>query len=83
MSDNKKEKTPEELKKEQEQAAAALETLLNQNKPKNLREGLGSGLSNVLAGAIGAAGVAVITPTAGFAVGLRGGGIIGKSSVYG
>lgn len=71
-------KSPEDLKKEQELAKAQLEAILNQTKPKNLREGLGSGVNNILTGAVGAAGVAVIAPTMGFAAGLKHGGILGK-----
>jgi DnaJ-domain-containing protein 1 len=70
-------KTKEELEKEQQEAKEKLDALLNQSKPKNLRQGVGNGVNNILAGAIGGAGVAVLAPTMGLAVGLRGGGIIG------
>lgn len=72
-------KTQEELKAEQQEAQAKLEALLKQSKPKNLREGVGSGVNNILAGALGGAGVAVLAPTMGFAVGLQNGGLIGAS----
>ena len=70
-------KSKEELKKEQQEAQAQLEALLNQTKPKNFRQGVSTGVNNILAGAIGAAGVAVIAPTLGFATGLKQGGILG------
>ena len=70
-------KSKEELQKEQEEAKKQVEALLNASKPKNLREGVGHGVSNILAGAVGGAGVAVLAPTMGLAVGLQGGGIIG------
>ena len=70
-------KSTEELKKEQEEAQAKLEALMSLTKPKNLREGVGAGVNNVLAGAIGGAGVAVIAPTMGFAAGMKNGGLIG------
>ena len=40
-------------------------------------EGLKSGVGNILGGALGAVGVAVVAPVAGGAMGLRGGGLIG------
>lgn len=45
-----------EKKREQEEAMAELEDYLNQTRPKNLMEGVQSGLGNVLDGALGAAG---------------------------
>lgn len=70
-------KTREELKKEHNEAQAKLDALLNQTKPKNLRQGIGTGVNNILSGAIGGAGVAVLAPTMGFASGLKNGGIVG------
>lgn len=70
-------KSPEELQKEQEEAKAQLESMFAQSKPKNLAQGVGSGVSNILAGAVGGAGVAVLAPTAGLAMGLQNGGLIG------
>ena len=72
-------KSQDDLKKEQEEAKAKLDALLNQTKPKNLRQGLGTGVNNVIAGAVGGAGVAVIAPTLGFAAGLKNGGILGAA----
>ena len=62
-------KSEEQLKKEQAEAQAQLEALLSKSRPKNLREGVGAGVSNILAGAIGGAGVAVLAPTMGLAAG--------------
>jgi hypothetical protein len=45
--------------------------------PKNLQQGLSSGVSQIVAGAIGAAGVAVVAPVAGLSIGLARGGLIG------
>lgn len=69
--------TAEEQQREREEAKQQLENLLNTSRPKNLGEGVSGGLSNIVAGAVGAAGVAVLLPTIGLATGLRGGGIIG------
>jgi hypothetical protein len=48
-----------------------------QSRPKNLREGTASGVSNIVGGAVGAVGVAVLVPTLGLGVGLKNGGIVG------
>ena len=70
-------KTPEELKKEQAEAKAQLDAMFAQSKPKNLAQGVGTGISNIVSGAVGGAGVAVMAPTAGLAMGMQNGGIIG------
>lgn len=70
-------KTPEELKKEQEEAKAQLEAMFAQSKPKNLAQGVGTGVSNIVSGAVGGVGVAVLAPTAGLAMGMQNGGILG------
>lgn len=70
-------KSKEQLEKEQKEAQEKLEQLLSTSRPKNLRQGVSGGVSNILTGALGAAGVAVLAPTMGFAMGLRGGGIVG------
>lgn len=70
-------KSKEELEKEQQQAKEQLEQLLQAGRPKNFRQGAATGVSNILAGALGGAGVAVLGPTAGLAMGLQKGGIIG------
>jgi hypothetical protein len=70
-------KTKEELEKEQQEAKEQLSQIMKTSKPKNLGQGLGRGVSNILAGAVGGVGIAVVAPTMGLAVGARGGGIIG------
>lgn len=70
-------KTPEELKKEQAEAKAQLDAMFAQSKPKNLAQGVGTGVSNIVSGAVGGVGVAVMAPTAGLAMGMKNGGIIG------
>ena len=70
-------KSKEELEKEQQEAKEQLEQLLKAGRPKNFREGAATGVSNILAGALGGAGVAVLGPTAGFAMGLQKGGLVG------
>lgn len=67
----------EQAKKDQQAAQEQINALLNQTRPKNLGEGLKSGVGNILGGALGAVGVAVVAPVAGGAMGLRGGGLIG------
>lgn len=71
--------TKEEQERERDEAKVQLEELLNTSRPKNLAQGVGGGVSNIVAGAVGAAGVAVLLPTIGLASGLRGGGIIGAA----
>ena len=39
--------------KEQQEAKEKLDAMLQQNKPKNLRQGVGTGVNNIVAGAIG------------------------------
>jgi hypothetical protein len=70
-------KSKAELEKEQKEAKDKLDALLSASKPKNLRDGVGHGVNNILAGAVGGAGVAVLAPTMGLAMGLKSGGIIG------
>ena len=70
-------KTPEELKKEQAEAKAQLDAMFAQSKPKNLAQGVGTGVSNIISGAVGGVGVAVLAPTAGLAMGMQNGGLIG------
>lgn len=70
-------KTPEELQREREEAQKQLEQMLSASRPKGLKEGLTSGTSNIVQGAVGAAGIAVIAPTMGLAVGLQRGGLVG------
>ena len=53
-------KKKEELEAERAEAQKQLEQILSSSRPKNLGEGLSSGLSNIVAGAVGAAGVAVL-----------------------
>jgi len=70
-------KAAAKIEKEREEASAQLESILSTSRPKNLQQGLGRGVGNIVAGAVGAAGVAVILPTAGLAMGMRQGGILG------
>lgn len=56
-------KSKEQLEKEQQEAKEKLEQMMAASRPKNFREGVGGGVSNILAGAVGAAGVAVVAPT--------------------
>lgn len=56
-------KSPEEIQAERDQAKDQLEEILKQSRPKNVQQGVTSGVGNVLAGAVGAAGVAVLMPT--------------------
>ncbi len=69
------EKTAEQI--EQEEALKQLNAFLDASRPKDLREGLGSGLSNIVQGALGAVGIAVLAPTLGLAVGATQGGFFG------
>lgn len=68
-----------EKKREQEEAMAELEDYLNQTRPKNLMEGVQSGLGNVLDGALGAAGSLVLMPVVGVTRGYQKGGILGST----
>jgi DnaJ domain len=70
-------KTSEELAVERAAAQEQIDAILSTSRPKNLAEGVGTGIGNIVSGAVGAAGVAVLAPTLGLAIGLRGGGIIG------
>jgi hypothetical protein len=67
----------EKKKKEQAEALEQLNGMLDQTRPKNLGQGLTSGVSNIVGGALGAVGVAIAAPMLGGAMGLRGGGILG------
>ena len=55
-------KSEAELEAERKAAQEKLEGILNTTRPKNLREGVGTGVSNIVSGALGAAGVAVLLP---------------------
>jgi hypothetical protein len=72
-----KKKSKEDLEKEQQQAKEQLEQILKSSQPKNARQGLTNGVNNVLAGAIGGVGIAVLAPTVGLGAGLKQGGILG------
>jgi hypothetical protein len=54
-----------------------LEQILAPSRPKNVAEGVSIGVSNIVAGAVGAIGVAVVVPTLGLVAGARQGGIVG------
>jgi len=64
-------------KRKQEEAKQQVETILDASRPKNLAQGVTSGVGNILVGAIGSVGCAVLLPTTGLIAGLKGGGIIG------
>ena len=66
-------------KKEQEAAAAELEAYLNKTRPKNLAEGVTSGVENVIQGAVGVVGSVVLTPVVGLAAGYKQAGILGSA----
>ena len=70
-------KSKEQLQKEQQEAKEALDEILKQSKPKNFREGARKGFNNVMAGALGGVGVAVLAPTVGLGIGMEKGGILG------
>lgn len=71
------EKSVDELRKERDEASENLKLLLNRTRPKGLKDGLTTGTSNIVQGAVGAAGLAVIGPTVGLAMGLKHGGLLG------
>lgn len=65
---------------EREQAMESLNSILKSGKgtkPRNFRSGLGHGISNIVGGAVGAVGVAVLAPTVGVAQGAKNGGLLG------
>eukprot|EP01083_Nonionella_stella_P106417 307135_1 len=64
-------------KKEQEESAAELEAYLNRSRPRNLVEGVTTGIGSVLQGAIGGVGTIVLTPVVGMAGGYKSIGILG------
>ena len=64
-------------KKEAEEASKQLEAILASSRPKNAVEGVTSGVSNIVAGAVGAVGVAILAPTVGLAAGTRSAGLLG------
>mmetsp|Transcript_35168 Transcript_35168/g.73237 ORF Transcript_35168/g.73237 Transcript_35168/m.73237 type:complete len:540 (-) Transcript_35168:1168-2787(-) len=70
-------KSKEELELEQKEAKEKLEAILSSTAPKNLREGVSSGVSNIVKGAVGGAGVLVLLPIMGGAVGAKQAGIVG------
>ena len=67
----------QQQRREREQAAQQLEHILNQTRPKGLGQGVVTGVNNILKGAVGAAGFAVLGPTLGCAVGMKNAGILG------
>jgi hypothetical protein len=71
------EKTAIQLKKERDEATKQLQAVLDASRPKGLKQGVASGCGNIVQGAVGAAGFAVIGPTMGLAVGLKQGGLLG------
>lgn len=67
----------EQKKQEAEAAAAQINEILSQSRPKNAVAGVGNGVSNIVAGAVGAVGVIILAPTIGAAAGTKSGGIVG------
>jgi hypothetical protein len=65
------------MKEQQNQAGTELENLLSSVRPKNLTEGVTTGVGNILDGVIGGVGILVLGPTAGLAMGCQTGGIVG------
>jgi DnaJ domain len=70
-------KSVDELKKERQEAQEQLEELLHTGRPRNLGEGVVNGVSTIVAGAVGAAGIAVMAPAMGLVAGTSAGGIVG------
>eukprot|EP00586_Coscinodiscus_wailesii_P023466 CAMPEP_0172519720 /NCGR_PEP_ID=MMETSP1066-20121228/291584_1 /TAXON_ID=671091 /ORGANISM="Coscinodiscus wailesii, Strain CCMP2513" /LENGTH=524 /DNA_ID=CAMNT_0013302355 /DNA_START=125 /DNA_END=1696 /DNA_ORIENTATION=- len=69
-----------ELEREHKQSEEQIQALLGQSRPKNLRQGVVSGVGNIVGGAVGAVGVAVIAPVAGMAAGAQSGGVLGAAT---
>lgn len=69
----------EAARKDHDQRAAKeqIDAMLNRSRPKTLRQGVAQGVSSILGGALGAAGIAVITPFVSASAGSKKGGIIG------
>ena len=51
------------MKEQQSQAGTELENLLTSVRPKNLTEGVTTGVGNILDGVIGGVGILVLGPT--------------------
>lgn len=69
---------PSALAQEQ-QALDEIDVLLNQNRPKHLVEGVTSGLGYIVAGAVGAAGILVLSPKVGADAGREKSGALGAA----
>jgi DnaJ-domain-containing protein 1 len=67
----------EAKRKDHEQSAAELQKYLNETRPRNLVEGVSTGLGSVLAGALGGIGVIVLSPVVGMAGGYESVGFLG------
>ena len=59
MNQQQQQKRKEQLEQERQAAAQQLEQILSTSRPKNLVQGVGRGVSNIVAGAVGGAGVSV------------------------
>ena len=70
----------EQLKMEKKQAKEQLEQLMKISRPKNFREGVASGVGNVIAGVVGGVGLIVVAPLAGSALGYQTRGFIGATT---
>ena len=64
-------------KQEQEDSTAELESYLNRTRPRNLVEGVTTGISDVLLGTIGGVGSIVLMPVVGMAGGYKSKGLLG------
>lgn len=62
---------------EEEAALQDIDILLAQSRPRHVGEGLVSGIGYIVAGAVGAAGIAVLSPQVGSAAGYEKSGVAG------
>jgi hypothetical protein len=65
------------LEDEHNNASEEIEEMLGATRPKNLRQGLTSGLGYIVQGAVGAVGIALLMPGIGVEEGSKKGGIVG------
>jgi len=72
-----KAKTREEQLREQKEAQEQIDALLKQTRPKNIGQGVTSGIGNIVGGALGAVGIIVVAPVMGATVGAQGAGVVG------
>jgi len=65
------------VKSEQEAALEEINVLLDQTRPKHVGTGITSGIGYILAGAVGACGIAVLSPVVAAKGGAEKGGVVG------